>query len=415
MKRTFPAAFAASLALIFAASAVAVAGAAMPAVAPEASVRMGSGQAKAVAADQAARIAAPDAGRAASRAGGTDVSSAVTLTVPGTDSSTVTTTTTDHVWKVALTEHQKIFVQAIVADGGTNPAELFLWKPGTTTVLANDPLFDWDDLAAEAGYSATGTAMPLRLAYEVPTGAAGDYYVDVAGWGIGESFFNLSAKPGADEFTVSSPTALDWGRSFTVKGSLEPTGPGHVGTPVSVWAHWLGLDLNGVDRMTQMGQGLVSASATYSVSGLAPNSLTMPWTSYIRVEWPGDDTHGWVDETILVRVRPQIGLLRSRSSIRPRTRIRLYGKVNPGYARQRGATSPKVQVQARWGTRAFRTIATRTLTSSGWYFVYYAPATRGRWQFRTRYLPAVFANEYTGGNYARYISGYSKIVTVFAR
>lgn len=411
-------AFAASLVLVLAVAASASAGFEPPAAVAEATVRTGAGQAKVVAATEAARLARPAVGRAAPRQGGTDVSTAETLAaIPATDSGTVTTTTTDRVWKVALAEHQRVFVEAIVHDGATNPTELYLWSPDTTSVIASNPLFDWDDLAAEAGYAATGTATPLRLAYEVPTGAAGDYYVDVAGWGIGDADFDLLVKPGADAFTVGSSTVRDWGLPFTVRGSIEPsTEPGHVDTTVSVWAHWLGLDTNGVDRMTKVGEGLVSAVGTYSVIGIRPNSLTMPWSSYIRVEWPGDDDHAWVDESILVRVRAGIRLYRSRAVIRPRTRIALYGKVDPGYARQRGTTSPRLEVQGRWGGRAFRRIRPAfAVASNGWYRVYYAPSTKGRWQFRTRYFPAVFRNEFTDTDYARYISGYSKVVTVSVR
>lgn len=410
MKKTFPAALAASLVLLFAASAAPFARAGVPSPGPEASVRTGAGHGKAGVAARTVR-----ATRTIARAGGADVSSAVTLPgVPATETGTLTTSTVSQVYALALAEGQRVYIEVVVHDGATNPTELYLWKPGTPTVLQDA---DWDMLAAEAGYSSTGTAVPLRLAYQVPTGAAGDYYVDVAGWGIGQADFDLSVKAGADAFTVASPGVLEWGKLFTVKGSLEPsTEPGHVDTTVSVWAHWLGLDTNGVDRMTKMGDGLVSGAATYAVSGIKPNTLTMPWTSYIRVEWPGDDNHGWVDESILVRVRAQVGLVRSRAVVRPRTRIRLFGKVNPGYARQRGVTAPRLDVQGRWGTRGFRRIRVPfAVSSSGWYFVFYTPSTKGRWQFRTRYLPAVFKNEFTDTNYARYVSGYSKVITIFVR
>jgi len=350
---------------------------------------------------------------------GSDVSDAPTIAVPATDTATLGTTRSpdDAVWGLALDVGDRVYVEAIVATGSTGSVSLFLWKPGTTSVL-HPPASG--DLAAEATYEyAPGYPAPLRMAYEVPLGGAGTYFIDVSTL-QGTANVDLFVKHGPPAFTVSKPatlTTVNWGQTFTVSGTIEPVSdPAHVGTTVEVWAWWFGLDDTGVDRMKRLGSATVNPDGTFRLTGLKSNIVTMPWNSRLRLEWLGDDNEGWIDQTRVVYVRANMSIRASKSRIVRGTRILLSGRLDPATARRAGKTIPRVVIQGRVGSRAWRNLRFFNITATGMYRYYYAPSVKGRWQFRTRYMPATYFNENTQTNYTRYVWGLSpRVATVFVR
>lgn len=382
-------------------------------------------------------VAAPDAGSRTAAAvvlpaaGGSDVSDATTITsLPATDSGTLIagsgSSAQDAVWAVTLAEGDRFYADVTYTTGATGAAvSLFLFKPGVTTVKG---LPAEGDIVAEAAYQgAGGTPAPLRLAYTVPSGQAGTYYLDLmCEWGVAN--YTLRAKEGPAEFTVTpSRSVIGWyagAASYsTVIGNVESnlTPYPYAGTQVEVWAHWRGYDRNGVDRMERLGTTTIGSDGGWSYYPVQPSSSKMPWTSTLRVEWPGKDDmaaddKGWLDESRVIEVYPYVSTRPSRWAVNRRQLLSITGRVYPSYARDAGSTKPKISLYvSRPGARGLRVVRHYWLPSTGYYRFYQRPWIRGYWYYKVRFLSAVFYDQANGTYYQRYRRGYSRTIRIRIR
>ena len=329
--------------------------------------------------------------------------------------------TNDAVWAVDLTAGDKLYVEVLISSGATGSASLFLWGPGTTSVKI---LEDMDKIVAESAYEYTGgSPAPLRLAYVVPT--TGRYYIDLYS-GYGAIPYTMRARPGPTEFIVNPPSRSKIGlwagsnSTASIGGTVETAlAPAYQGTPVEVWAHWRGYDRNGVDRMYKLGTVPLGADGSWSFDPLKIDSTKMPWTSSIRVEWPGDGhDKGWVDESKTIECYPYVSVKPSRWRI---ARTSLHHHLGPHLSLASLATKAtrarrrvSITVCSRPGRRGWHIIRHYWVfeRNKGYYRHNYRPWIKGNWYFKTRYLPAVFNDAKTGSKYTRYERAWTRTIKV---
>lgn len=394
-----------------------------------------AGVAGAAGRDGDAAVAGPDS-RAAARAvvpmaGGTDVSDATTISsLPYSDTGVLTagsgSSAQDAVWAVTLAEGDKLYVEATYTTGATGAAvALFLFKPGVTTVKGL-PLEG--DIVDEATYQgAGGVPSPLRMAYTVPAGKAGTYYIDLmCEWGV--ATYTLRVKNGPAEYAVTpSSNVVGWyagsGSYASVTGRVDSAMSPYpyAGTQVEVWARWRGYDRNGLDRQERLGTTTIQPDGTWTFYPVQPDSSKMPWTSTLCIEWPGKndmaaDDKGWCDDAQVIEVYPYVSTKPSRWAVNRRQALYITGRVYPSYARDAGVTKPKISLYvSRPGARGLRVARHYWLSSTGYYRFLQRPWIKGTWYYRVRFLSGTFYDAYRGTYYQRYRRGYSRTIRIRVR
>lgn len=348
--------------------------------------------------------------------GGPDVSGATTVgTLPYADTGAVngdSTATADGVYKIALVEGQRIYTNVSVT-AGTGSVDLFVYGPSTTSVK---PGPNSDNVVAFCPYEySPSQPIPLRLAYTVPAGGAGTYYIDVSGT-QGSASYEILVKAGAAALTVKAPVAVRSGKVFAISGALAPNDPAHAGTAIELWAvyRYEPQPQATAEKMVLLGTTSVGSDGAWKVIVTEP--YKMPWASTMRVVWPGDANSGWVETTPTVKMYARVSIKSSAKSVARGKRVTLSGVVGPNTACAAGYTLPGVTVQGRSGKGTWRTLKKLNLKSSGSYRATYTPSKRAVWQFRTLYRPGQFKDWSSSAAvapvYFRFINTYSSVVKV---
>lgn len=283
----------------------------------------------------------------------------------------------EDVYAIALRTNERIDV-VMTGDEGTN-FDLWLWKPSTKSVHADNPLSKVVQSSQAPGSSSEGFWYPART--------AGTYYLhvfnrldtDTKTGGAYELEYTVTKLP-APTLQAKAPSTVGWGKSASISGTAAMGGAPMPGARVLVQSRAPGTtswkDLN-FDKVAYRPTTVTDAQGRFTYS-VKPSKKT----EYRAVVWPTEDT-GWRHGSALtIAPKVRLGAPKVPKTARRNVKFTAYGYLAPRH-------KAKAKTVTLTFTKGTRTIKARAVNASrysaAWgkstrYSVRVKLPVKGRWK-----------------------------------